>query len=337
MGVDGWQYFADANDIEGEPIESEDTMPLAVDVDVLGMFYWPIVSILHRKDHARERIRQGIAPQAAPPNNIIVTPQSYALRPTGANAVLPCPTAQEVDRRLRKHFDPKLATIHVDGPLTLEKKDEHERRNAARKSKVDKCKLIAANNVKIAPQNKSKQAKKCWKQIKSCRTISDSDKTNLVSGLKSLQWKSCEEHPSALWKVLLHYRRERVLGALDIDNDQMNLLAIISKTDFAKNVKGMGLARNLKVIKSLPTSKNLTTLHKAYEANVKAKVDTKHSRNIFMQRQETPLSGADGRKEQRKREKNISSSYKVIKDMVRAQRLRQAFGTRVRSTGTSAP
>jgi hypothetical protein len=50
MGIDKWGPFAINHGIVGTKVDSTQTKRLRVEIDVLAMYYWVIVSTLHEDD-----------------------------------------------------------------------------------------------------------------------------------------------------------------------------------------------------------------------------------------------------------------------------------------------
>jgi hypothetical protein len=330
MGIDGWYPFAENNNIVGTKVASEDTQQHRVEIDLLGLHYWLIISSLYKNDIAQERV----ATQAAPGTQSTQgTTRIYAVATGYSSTPPPAATAsrlaQEIHRILSQSFDQTRATIHIDGARTREKQAEHQHRNTVRQTALESCHSIAVSNALSAHNNEpTVHTKQCWKKLKSSRPIVEADKQTLRQDLGNLGWSLClscgGESDVCIARVLhtdntryavsrdsdmffhssvknilrpfgrwfLSYDRANVLNSLGLNEAQMQLLAIVSKSDYAQNVRGKGLVRNHKFIKSLPTNHSLGQLLRAYRTNVGV-LDTSNSMSIFVNRVQSPLSGQD--------------------------------------------
>ena len=190
MGIHNWNPFAQAHGITGTKLDSTVTKTLTVEVDVLGMYHWQIISALHTQDVAAARPAPAFVPS---PRDLVlyVTPQGYTGTPPPAKDNK---TAHIINNRLLQHFNPNLTTLHIDGHRTKQKQKEHQRRDAEQQKRVTKCLAISGACHALAStgsRRRFKDVKKFWKVIKTCRPILDREKRSLVDDLRKLGWTVC--------------------------------------------------------------------------------------------------------------------------------------------------
>lgn len=327
MGVHDWYPFAADNGIHGTRVSQEDTKSLAVDIDLLGLHYWLIVSTLHEDD-----VSQAEANRATPSagntssthlHHVYATNTGYTSTVTTTASV--SKPARALNAVLLAHFNPKLTVVHIDGGRTVEKQDVHAQRDTDRASVLRICLELSVSNLAASRQGiPGKQVKQCWEKLKSGRPILQSDKVTIRRDLEKLGWQVCMctgESDTCIARALqtdgtrymvsrdsdmflhssvgnmlrpfknffLSYNREDILTALGLKEVQMQLLAIVSRSDFTQNVDGMGLKRNCEFIKTLPTNLTLDKMLQLYVTRV-GQVDTTRSMSIFVDRQEQLLT-----------------------------------------------
>ena len=359
MGVEGWYPFANEHGIHGKKLDPEQTQKLNVEVDLLGLYYWLIINLLHKGDLARLQPTPAPPPgtvPAQPPVRIYATSQGYSkVKPPVATVD---DLAQEI-HHLIANLAPGSTTIHIDGARTLEKQAEHQERDKTRDSSLDSCFDVVVSNFLAAQQNqRQKKVKWFWKKITTCRPILDQDKARLIQQLGALGWQVCpcrgEADVCIAHKLVtnpthyaasqdsdmffhmpvknilkpfgrssfLSYSRADVLESLKLNEAQMQLLAIVSNSDFAQNIPQKGLQRNLTFIQTLDRKWNLDRMLQEYKTRV-GSMNTTHSKSIFVDRTETLIQGDGSAAHQR--------YLNIIRLMQGAEQISQRQRTRPQS------
>ncbi|KAF9343525.1 hypothetical protein BGX34_006653, partial [Mortierella sp. NVP85] len=372
MGIDKWGPFAINHGIVGTKIDSTQTKMLRVEIDVLAMYYWVIVSTLHDDNISLAKRALNIDDYTPLPGEAIVyaSPQGYTI---AAPAVQNNRLANIINHRLLQHFTPGtgFTRLHIDGKRTMQKQAEHRRRDADLATKLADCQTILASHqalVTAGSRSKGTNMKKFWSMLKACRVITDQDKHLLVQSLRALNWRVCEctgeadvciakatDNNNNLYAVsrdsdlffhatvknilrpykgsFLSYTKDGVMRALDLSKSQLKLLSMVSKTDYATNVPGYALERNLGIIKRLPTHLTQYIPNNRYVANntliplmlqryknrVGQNIDTTHSEAIFLRRAETLLNANDEATHQNRQRIHIRTYRGALQTMLRIQ------------------
>ncbi|KAF9944187.1 hypothetical protein BGZ72_002676 [Mortierella alpina] len=228
----------------------------------------------------------------------------------------------------RLGVDPATALIHIDGPRTTQKIKARTERNKVINTKRVKAVAILNSAKQRASQGQRCKTQSFYTLLGEIRAMTDPEKESIVEGLAKLGWHAhicsgeadvCVARAAAasndtsfaaltrdsdmlmhrpVTKVLMPAKgglelitREDVLKAFQMDEDQLQLLAVVSTSDFCKSVPQYGLIRNHKAIKRLraPPSgapDRLRRLLQLYQRTI-GRPDITNSWSIFVNRQET--------------------------------------------------
>jgi len=370
MGIDKWGPFAINHGIVGTKVDSTQTKRLRVEIDVLAMYYWVIVSTLYEDDIS-------LAKRALNIDDYTPLPGEARVYASHVGYTSTAPVAQNdrlahiINHRLLRSFTPAFARLHIDGKRTKQKQAEHRRRDADLATRMADCGTILASHqalVAAGDRSKGTDMPKFWSVIKACRVITDQDKRALIQNLVALGWRVCEctgeadvciakatDNNNDLYAVsrdsdlffhatvknilrpykgmFLSYTKDGVMKALDLSKSQLKLLSMVSKTDYATNVPGYALERNLQIIKQLPNHLSQYVPNNRYIANntlipmmlqrykdrVGRNIDTTHSEAIYLRRAETLLNANDEATHQNRQRTHIRTYRAAIQEMLRIQ------------------
>ncbi|KAG0334484.1 hypothetical protein BG000_008304 [Podila horticola] len=193
-------------------------------------------------------------------------------------------------RKLSTAFTAENTTIHLDGLPSVEKAEEHLRRyriktNALLRATalVDHCEAAAVRGESLEGASAA-----ALKLISDCRSIPKPVGERILANLEKKGWNVCYcrgeadvciarqpdiEHcavVSADSDLFLHsrvqelvrpnpdnktqflvYHKDDLLERLGLTEPQLMVLAVVSRSDYTVNVRGYGLARNHKLLRTL--------------------------------------------------------------------------------------
>ncbi|KFH68042.1 hypothetical protein MVEG_06772 [Podila verticillata NRRL 6337] len=268
MGFQGWNAFLARFDVWGTPLDTRSSKH--THLDLMGTYYYLIRAIYKTVPNRDARHITKI-----------------------------------LMRKLSASFSIDNTTIHLDGLPSAEKADEHLRRyhlksNALHRAAamVEHCETAAARGEGLegAPVT-------ALKLISDCRSIPKPVGERILANLEKKGWNVCycrgeadvciARQPdieqcavvSADSDLFLHSRvqellrpnphnksqllvfhKDDLLERLGLTESQLMVLAVVSRSDYTVNVRGYGLARNHKLIRTLspllPTSSRLISNRK---------------------------------------------------------------------------
>ena len=237
--------------------------------------------------------------------------------------------AHMVDFDLRRlGFEPTTTTIHLDGSRTIEKAKARQKRNKVAREKRKEAMKVLEQCEERAAAGVACRTKAFYRLLHDIRYMSSEERDSTLCGLQQLGWSAhicageadvciarrIQEHASpSLTAVLtrdsdfllhrpvknvlypekggLHlFTREGTMKALQMDEDELQLLAVVSTSDYAKSVPHYGLVRNHKAIKGLgvdPGPHRLRRMLEKYCATV-GQANFDHSWSVFVDRIEHP-------------------------------------------------
>ncbi|KAF9336725.1 hypothetical protein BG006_007621 [Podila minutissima] len=254
MGFQGWNAFLARFDVWGTPLNPR-SQPKHTHLDLMGTYYYLIRAIYKSVPNRDARHITKI-----------------------------------LMRKLSAAFTAENTTIHLDGLPSVEKADEHLRRyhikaNALVRASalVDHCEAAAVRGESL-----ERASATALKLIGDCRSIPKPVGERILANLEKKGWKVCYcrgeadvciagqpdiEHcavVSADSDLFLHsrvqelvrpnpdnkkqflvYHKDDLLERMGLSESQLMVLAVVSRSDYTVNVRGYGLARNHKLLRTL--------------------------------------------------------------------------------------
>ncbi|CAO3570964.1 unnamed protein product [Mortierella alpina] len=296
MGITKFGEFRKRQKLEGTSITSEDVSQYHTHVD-FGCYFHRARQKLVAFDYTAAR-KSMKAPQEAA--TILHTTPTFGL--TAANQARDnagSDIAHMVDYDLRRlGFEPATTTIHLDGSRTIEKaKARQERNKVAREKRREAMKLLEQCEERAA-DGVASRTKAFYRLLHDIRYMSSEERDSTQCGLQQLGWSAHICAGEADVCIARHIRDHtspsstagRHQEALQMDEDELQLLAVVSTSDYAKSVPHYGLVRNHKVIKGLqvdPGPDRLRRMLEKYCATV-GRANFDHSWSVFVARIEHP-------------------------------------------------
>ncbi|CAO3566149.1 unnamed protein product [Mortierella alpina] len=335
MGFAKFGEFRKKQKLEGTKVTAEDVGALNVHVD-FGYYFYRVRKKLHQRDLSVARTT--FVQEQQHHNYVSVRFATSDFQLVATPPVQPFSTGVEfmVDFDLKRlGVNPTTTVIHMDGPATAEKVLARTKRDKVVNDKREKAAAILQEAQTCASNGQRCKTQGIYRLLEETRKMTQVEKESIRDQLVGLGWSVhicsgeadvCMARSAAasndpnfavltrdsdllmhrpVTKVLMLAKgglelitRQDVLKAFKLDEDQLQLLAVVSTSDFCKSIDGYGLIRNHKVIQKLqvpPESPNrLQLLLQQYQNSVRnpETLDTTNSFSIFVNRTETPAGPA---------------------------------------------
>ncbi|KAF9966905.1 hypothetical protein BGZ70_000814 [Mortierella alpina] len=332
MGIAKFGDFKARQKLEGRKTTATDLSGWCIEVD-FGYYFYRAQQKLNSLDHVSAR-RITSQDGAASHRTVLHATETFQLSPTPPETSGCCASiVYMVHKDLQRlGVDKSISTIHIDGLRTVQKAKAHKERDKAARDKRQAANEMLRKCEELAPLGKTCRTKSFYKLLNSTRIMSAEEKEDIRDGLVTLGWDAhicpgeadvCiarrlnnNTSPSSTAVLtrdsdFIFHRpvknvlspakgglqlttREDVLKAFQMDEDELQLLAVVSTSDYAKSVRHHGLVRNHKSIKDLavpPGPDRVQRMRDKYLATV-GDMDYRNSWSIFVDRVEHLISGA---------------------------------------------
>ncbi|KAG0215280.1 hypothetical protein BGX28_000499 [Mortierella sp. GBA30] len=265
----------------------EETKSLDVEVDLFGCCYYLIKYWLVEQDIKEiRRSQQQEEPQQQPR---LYTAPSYGLTAHPPPGKQYGPVIYALHQLFSKYFDPTFTRIHAgDIQGTVQKSVGIEKREKQKRDYIDHLESATEALPSFRGRKKAAAIKSIRKRFTDARPILDEDVMRIAQGLIALGWDVCicrgesdvcvarnvlgPSHVacsgdsdlffhSTVHQVLRRtkrgafflYKIEDVRRGLKLSETQYLTLGVVSRSDYALNVKDIGLARNTQRLSQLST------------------------------------------------------------------------------------